>query len=79
MCFFSDMIVEVFILYSRRKKLGQTIKCSTFKNKIDLIIIFLEVAQFAPNNVIICSNTMRLDLDKISENLPHKEVIKNKN
>ncbi|CAF1273587.1 unnamed protein product [Adineta ricciae] len=32
-----------------------------------------KAAQFAPANVIICSNTMRLDLDKISENLSHKE------
>ncbi|CAF5177859.1 unnamed protein product, partial [Rotaria magnacalcarata] len=30
-------------------------------------------AQFASASVIICSNTMRLDLDKMSENLPHKE------
>jgi 3-hydroxyacyl-CoA dehydrogenase len=39
----------------------------------------LEAGQFAPENVIICSNTMRLDLDKISENLAHKEVIKYQN
>ncbi|CAF0851524.1 unnamed protein product [Adineta steineri] len=32
-----------------------------------------KAAQFAPAGVIICSNTMRLDLDKISENLSHKE------
>ncbi|CAF0990073.1 unnamed protein product [Rotaria magnacalcarata] len=32
-----------------------------------------KAAQFASASVIICSNTMRLDLDKMSENLPHKE------
>jgi hypothetical protein len=40
------------------------------------IIIISEAGQSAPDNVIICSNTMGLDLDKMSENLSHKEVIK---
>jgi len=39
----------------------------------DLTDFFLEASQFASENVIICSNTMRLDLDKLSENLLHKE------
>lgn len=41
---------------------------------IYFIIIISEAAQYASPNVIICSNTMRLDLDKIAENLAHKEV-----
>lgn len=41
---------------------------------LDLKQSLIEKAnQFAPENVIICSNTMRLDLDKLSENLSHKE------
>ena len=34
-----------------------------------------EAAEAAPSNAIICSNTMRLDLDQMSENLSQKQVI----
>lgn len=43
-------------------------------NRSDYRIFFLEATQVAPDGVITCSNTMRLDLDKIGENLSHKEV-----
>ena len=39
-----------------------------------LVLIFVECVQYASSNAIICTSTMRLDLDKLSENLPHKEV-----
>ncbi|CAF0732782.1 unnamed protein product [Didymodactylos carnosus] len=36
--------------------------------------IFDKVAQVVSPDVILCSNTMRLDLNKICENIQHKEV-----
>lgn len=63
-CIYEDLEAKQAIFESRwRSELDPA-------GKIDL----LGCVPFAPPNVILCTSTMRLDLDKLSENLPHKEV-----